>query len=238
MLPAEVALAETHAFVAAALAGARRIIDVGCGRGALANRLCRAGLDVTGIDRALGRIDGEGARFVAADFLDYRAAPVDALVFVTSLHHLHPLAAAVARAHELLVPGGIVVAEEFDLAAPDAATAAWYYEVQELAAAAGVFHADHVHGSPADDPLARWRDEHAHDPPLAAGASMVAALGHRFDVLVSQRGPYLYRYLCGGLEASARGAAVAAWVLAVERRKIAAGTLRPTGLRVVARRRP
>ncbi len=235
MTPAEVSLGETHAFATAALGDRRRVVDVGCGRGALAHRLAAAGLDVTGLDRSLGAAERGGARLVEGDFLAYRAAPVDALLFVTSLHHLHPLDAAVARAAELLVPGGLLVAEEFDLDAPDPATATWYYDVQELVAAAGMFPRTHVHGSSADEPLARWRGEHAHDPPLYGGAEMLAALAARFDVIRAERGPYLFRYLCGGLEASERAAAVAAEVLAAERRNIAAGRLRPVGLRIVAR---
>ncbi|HKA89036.1 MAG TPA: class I SAM-dependent methyltransferase [Haliangiales bacterium] len=237
MIPADVSLGETYAFVTAALGERTRILDVGCGRGALAHRLAAAGRDVTALDRSLGGTEAGTARLVEGDFLAYRAAPVDALLFVTSLHHLYPLDAAVARAAELLVPGGLVVAEELDIDAPDAATAAWYYDVQEILAAAGLFPRHHVHGSAGDEPTARWRAEHAHDPPLHPGADMLAALGARFDVLVAERGPYLYRYLCGGLEASPRGAAVAAEMLAAERRGIAAGRIRATGLRIVARRR-
>jgi SAM-dependent methyltransferase len=237
MVPTDVPLAETYAFCDAALGDSRTVLDVGCGRGALAGRLAAAGRGVTGLDRSLGGAKAKGATLVEGDFLAYRAAPVDALLFVTSLHHLHPLDAAVERAAELLVPGGLVIAEELDLDAPDAATAAWYYDVQELLAAAELFRPAHVHGSLDDAPLARWRGEHEHDPPLARGQDMFVALGSRFDVLRMERGPYLYRYFCGGLEASQRGANVGASLLAAERRNIAAGSLRATGLRIVARRR-
>ncbi len=236
--PQGLSLGETHRFVAGALAGRRRVLEVGCGSGALAARLGADGFQVTALDVSLEHLEVRGAPgvvFLEKDFMQYQGGPFDAVLFVTSLHHLADLPAAVALGRSLLVPGGLLVAEEFALEAPDLATARWYFETQELLAAAGLYPADHLHGSAEEDPLERWAAEHVHAPPLHPGMAMVAALQDAFQLVELTPGPYLYRYLCGGLEATARGEAVARAAFESERRRIAEGTLRPVGLRLVAR---
>lgn len=217
-------LEETLDFVEPALAQGTRLLEVGCGRGEVARALSARGREVTAIDLALPE-DATRARFVAADFLAFdEPRSFDAILFVTSLHHIPP-GRAVERAAALLQPGGLLVAEEFDLAAPDVATARWYYSMQERLARAGRFPREEIHGGDSTPPLARWREEHAHEPPLATGAQMLAAIGTRFSTERVERGPYLWR------SAGDRG------VLERERRGIAGGRLQPVGLRIVARRR-
>ncbi len=219
-----VVLEEILDFIGPALAGAPRLLEVGCGRGAVARALAARGREVTAIDLALPE-DATGARFVAGDFLAFEEArSFDAILFVTSLHHIPP-GRAVERAAALLRRGGLLVAEEFDLAAPDVATARWYYAMQERLARAGRFPREEIRGDDSTPPLARWREEHAHEPPLATGAEMLAAIGTRFSTERAGRGPYLWRSV------GDRG------VLERERRGIASGRLEPVGLRIVARRR-
>ena len=57
-----------------------------------------------------------------------------------------------------------------------------------------------------------------------------------FELLSAETGPYLYRYIADGVESLGPSAALAAHVADLERRRIADGTLRPVGLRLVARR--
>jgi SAM-dependent methyltransferase len=236
--PVELRVERQYQFVADVVRGAARVLEVGCGRGELARRLGADGISVTAIDRELGEVrPGPGVRFVQADVRSYEDAPYDAVVFTSSLHHIDPLADAVAGAAKLLVPGGTLVVDDFDLDAPRATTARWYYETQELLVAAGLYahdRIDHGHGDDNPDPRMRWLDAHVHDPPLATGRKMIAAIAARFAIRDTTRGPYLYRHICGGLPDDDHGAAVASHVYALEDRRVAAGTLDAVGLRIVA----
>src|SRR5271169_3913494 len=123
---ADVALSEQHAFVGRAIVGARRVLEVGAGRGHLARRLQADGFEVTALDLALPTRDEScGVRWVQGDFLSFEDAPVDAVLFTASLHHISPLATALDRARQLLTPGGVLVIDDFDLEAPDEGTARW-----------------------------------------------------------------------------------------------------------------
>lgn len=252
--PEDAEVEETHRFVAPLLVGCRRILDVGCGNGLLARRLVADGFQVTGLDRSLKKTErARSVRFVEGDFLEFDEAPFDALVFSASLHHLSPLERALESAHRLLRPGGLLVASDFDLDAPDEATARWYYDLEGLLVAAGLYPEDRVCGSEEDDPLSRWHEDHVDDPPFHRGAAMKEAIARKFSLLGEQRGPYLYRYVVGGLvhttprrhTRTARGTAgaasfdrarIAAWALAAEQRGIAAGALKPVGLRLWAKK--
>jgi len=231
---------ETYRFLFPALAGRKRILEVGCGRGALAAKLGAQGFALTALDQSLKHVearDAAGVTFVERDFLAYEAEPFEAIFFVTSLHHVSPLDSALRRAHELLVPGGLLLIDEFSVEAPDAQTARWYYELQELLALSGLYHSEHIHGSAAETPLARWSAEHQEDPPLNTGSVMTTAVAQRFEVLETTLGPYLYRYLGGGLRADEQGQRLARFILESEKKRIAEGTLRPVGLRLIARKR-
>jgi 2-polyprenyl-6-hydroxyphenyl methylase / 3-demethylubiquinone-9 3-methyltransferase len=101
----------------AALAG-RRVLDVGCGGGLLAEALARAGAEVTGIDLAPGMI--EAARLHAAEsgfVIDYRiAAPetlarteagaFDVVTCMEMLEHVPAPAATMVTLARLVRPEG------------------------------------------------------------------------------------------------------------------------------------
>jgi len=181
-------------------------------------------------------VEAPGVRFVERDFLAYDDAPFDALVFTASLHHIAPLPLAIERAASLLRPGGLLVVDEFDVEAPDAATLRWYYDVQELLVAAGCYPAerlDELH----DDVVARWQQAHHHEPRLHTGAEMRAAIAERFRIVELTRREYLARYIVTGLAPDDRSRAIAATVVAMERRLVAQGMVTPVGLRIIAERR-
>jgi SAM-dependent methyltransferase len=233
---ADFAVAEQHAFISRAIGGARRVLEVGAGQGHLARRLQADGFAVTALDLSPpADVDASGVRWVHGDFLAFEDEPFDAVLFTASLHHITPLDAALERARGLLARGGVLVVDDFDLESPDEATARWYYEVQELLAATGTYDACRLHAPPDLPPLRRWQAEHEHhSAPLHTGRAMLAQLEHGFGLLEVARGPYLYRYICRGT--SSLG--VAQHVLSVETGRIADGSLRPVGLRAVARSRP
>lgn len=98
-------------------AGAARVLEVGCGAGALAVRLSgRAGLvdavdrDATMVDLARARVPGN----VTVTHADVLRDPLpgdayDAIVSMSVLHHL-PLAPVLARLSSALRPGGVLAA--------------------------------------------------------------------------------------------------------------------------------
>jgi SAM-dependent methyltransferase len=172
------------------VAGRRRILEVGCGDGRLAAELAAAGHDVTAIDLAAPPTPPAGARFVEGDFMTFTdPGRFEAVLFTRSLHHIAPLDDAVARARGLLVAGGLLVVDDFDLEAPDEATAGWFFAMQ---------------GQTGD--VARWRAEH--EPGLHVGAALIGAVTARFGAVTVTRGPYLHHYL-GAAAAAAERAAIA-----------------------------
>lgn len=234
--PYQLAIAQTVSFLAEVLKGRHRVLEVGCGRGDVARRLGGLGFEVTAIDLRLPEAaPSTNVTFMERDFLRLDAEPFDAIVFTSSLHHLAPLDAAIARAHHLVVPGGLVVADEFDLDAPNPATLRWYYDAQDLLAAAELFPRGHVDLATGD--LAeRWRAAHRHEPALHTGVQMRRAIAERFDLRDVHGAAYLYRHLTRHLPHDARGVAIAQHLYASERRGIADGVYAAVGLGIVAAR--
>jgi SAM-dependent methyltransferase len=261
--PYQLAIGQTISFLTDVLHGRQRVLEVGCGRGDVARRLGASGFHVTALDVQLpDPSPSPGVAFVERDFLYFDAPPFDAIVFTASLHHISPLAAAIDRAYRLLVPGGLLVADDFDLEAPNVETLRWYYDIQDLLAAAELFSHEHVdphpgaphgsphaahhgshHGSPHAAPptgapdgdvVQRWRAAHTHDPPLHTGVQMRRAIAERFDLHDVHGAAYLYRYITKHLPQDARGLAVAQHMYMSERRGIAEGTLTAVGLGIVA----
>jgi SAM-dependent methyltransferase len=241
--PDEVVLREQHRLVMAGLGDARRVLEVGCGHGALAATLAGEGREVIAVDLALpverpsSRVRWIEGDFVTLDDLDSGSA-FDAVVFTASLHHIAALDAVLGRAESLLHPGGRLVLDEFDLAAPDAACARWYYDVQELLAAAGVYPTHRIDDHAELEPRARWLAAHEHhgEPPLHRGVAMIGAVQARFRDICVARGPYLYRYICRGLDGPHAGK-LAETVLALERGRIVSGLMPAVGFAVTAVRR-
>lgn len=221
-------------------AGAK-VLDVGCGEGRLVEGLNAAGFDATGIDSSVEAVEtGLAAerRVTHGDFVVDASGSYDALFFGGSLHHLHPLDRALARSAALLEPGGLLLADEFDVEAPDVATARWFFDMIDLAELLEPGgHDEATPHDPGADPLERWRARHRHEPPLASAGEMLAAVAARFEILERERCAYLYWYALRVLDRRSDGHAVGARWLELERRLIDAGRIRPVGLRVVARTR-
>src|SRR5438046_659506 len=169
----EIAFKDTLDFLVSRLAKSARLLEVGAGGGELAALLAWRGFEVSALDRDV-RPELQGAasqnpklHVVQEDFLNFRVDDpknrFDAVLFARSLHHISPLHDALERALEVLRPGGVLLAEEFSLEAPDRETATFYYEALDLLSAAGFMKS---HGSSADEPLDRWQKDHEEDPPL------------------------------------------------------------------------
>ncbi|MFI6295487.1 class I SAM-dependent methyltransferase [Nonomuraea sp. NPDC050790] len=162
-----------------------RVLDAGCGAGALAAALIARGHDVTAIDLDPSAARAAGVPAREADLTVYEDDPFDVIVLSLSLHHMHPLEAALDRTAALLRPGGRLVVDEFAWDWADAAAATWFYDVGRLL---GRF------DRPEPDPLARWRAAHVDHSPAG---DMLDAVAARFEVVRMRRVPYLFRYLGG-----------------------------------------
>ena len=252
--PAHIPIAETISYLKRVVPPPpARVLDVGCGSGELLHALGAEGYAVLGIDtdtESITKTETRGGRAIEADFLSFDDEPFDVVFFGRSLHHIFPLSAALERAQQLLVPGGLLVAEEFAIESVDATTARWLYDLDSVLQAAELLRTDEPphhagHHEPSNstgprghadmhDPLERWRIEHEHDPPLTTGEDMVAAIAASFEMRVIERVPYLYRSFCERMEASARGTAVSRRVLELESAGILSEGLVAAGLRIVA----
>lgn len=102
-------------------AGARSVLDIGCGGGALSSTLSRHGHAVTGIDPdgdaiARAREGVPDARFeqATAEALPFADASLDAAVFLNALHHVPvPLMRqALSEVRRVLRPGGTLIVVE------------------------------------------------------------------------------------------------------------------------------
>jgi SAM-dependent methyltransferase len=173
---------ELLAFVRANLpAPPVRLLEIGAGDGALARALAAAAYDVLAIDP---EPTGEGVRPVALHELDEAAASFEAAVAVTSLHHVEPLEESIRHLARLLAPGGVLVVDEFDVAAFDERAADWWLRQRHALGAAEHASAEELVG-----------EHRAHLHPLER---IVAALEPHFHVGTPLYGPYLYRWSLGG----------------------------------------
>lgn len=188
---------------------AGRVLEVGCGEGALARELDAAGYEVLAIDP----VAPEGAIFRRVTLADLdEPGPFDAVVAAFSLHHVHDLDRALDRVVGLLAPGALLLVDEFAHDRLDEATADWYYgRLRALASARG----DAVPAS-LDALRAEWAAEHEG---MHGYDRMRTALDARFDERAFSWEPHLHRYL-GGPAGDA-----------LERALIDAGAIRPIGYR-------
>jgi len=107
-----------------------RVLDLGCGDGAISRPLLGAGNRLTLVDfsaamleRARERTpDGAPVEFVEADILQYvAAAPYDAVICVGVLAHVPDVPRAISVVAEAVRPGGLAVLQLTD----DASVAGW-----------------------------------------------------------------------------------------------------------------
>ena len=169
---------ELLAFVRANLpAPPVRLLEIGAGDGALAGELAEAGYEVLAIDPEPA---GADVRPVALHELDEPSASFDAAVAITSLHHVEPLEGSLSRLAQLLEPGGLLVVDEFDVAAFDERAAAWWLRQRRALGTADHASAEELVG-----------EHRAHLHPLER---IVAALEPHFHVGTPLYGSYLYRW--------------------------------------------
>ena len=182
-----------------------RVIDVGCGDGALTRELIARGYDARGIDPHAP----EGPAFERITLEELRVErPYDVAIAVVSLHHVHDLARAVERLAESVAPGGLLIVDEFDRDRLDPPTTAWLGHQRQALAAVGLGHAHEPANAEALDHILTWD-------------AVRAALAARFEERSVERVAYLYRYETHPA------------LQPLERAMIEAGAISSTGVRYV-----
>lgn len=92
-----------------------RVLDIGCGDGALTEKLVAAGCRVVAIDASPGQVQAARGRGLDARVADITTlgfdAEFDAVFSNAVLHWIRDADAALASIHRALVPGGRLVAE-------------------------------------------------------------------------------------------------------------------------------
>jgi len=159
---------EFEAFLLEVLPPRARVLDVGCGDGALVERLAEAGFDAVGVDPnapAAPRLVRERVEDATA------IGRFDAACSVMALHHadLEPVLESIAG---LLRAGGLVLVSEFSWDAYDERAAAWVAE----------------HDPARDGSVAAWHDEHEG---LHPGERVRSALDEAFERRSLTNRPYL-----------------------------------------------
>ncbi|HVX43190.1 MAG TPA: class I SAM-dependent methyltransferase [Mycobacteriales bacterium] len=210
------------------------VLEVGCGRGALAAELQRRGYAVTGVDPAPDSVAAARARgvtVVAERFEEYGGGTFDVVLFTRSLHHVEDLAVTLDAALRHLAPGGAVVLEEFATDGITGPAAAFVYDTLEILAAAGVAAGREREHS---DPFDQWRSDRAH---LLTRAEMLAGLEKRLTLGPVTPAPTLWRMIASQLTGPdpAAAAAIARSLQDIETRRIAAGELPALGFAVAGR---
>ena len=240
--PSDIPNGETLAFVQAHVPPPpARILEVGCGAGALAIRLQRLRYEVIAVDSAedaVARARKRGLDARQADWPHFSDRPFDVVLFTRSLHHIPALSPAVARARALLKPSGMVLVEDFARHAVEPLAAEWLIEMLAVLRAADLLVRDpeglldRILEYP--DPMDAWRAAHDHD--LHSAEAMRDGLRAHFSAVEEEIVPYLYRYVCGRLEETERGYHIAVRVLELERRFAAIAQVPLIGRRFVAKR--
>ena len=232
---------ETVAFLTSHLPPGAQTLEVGAGRGEVAQRLRALRYSVTAIDRDADAVEAarrDEIEIVHADFLALRADPFDAIVFSRSLHHLSPLTAAVEQACALLRSAGTILIEDFAFDAMNHATAHWLHKELRKLRSDGVLNT-RIEGFGAEflsvsGDLAAWKKHHHGKHQIHTAAEITAAVERVFQITLRNEAPYLYRYISPMLPDDGNGIRILQAVLLREKSMIERGTIQAIGRRLVA----
>ena len=159
-----------------------RLLEVGCGSGELARALAGADYEVTAIDPDAP----EGPPFLRVTLEELEVGgPFEGVVAACSLHHVTDLSSALDKVQRLLVPGGVLVVDDYAKERVDRPTAAWYYERRQAIARSG------GRTAPAsfEACLREWRED---EEEIHTYAAMRGELDARFRERFFAWVPYLF----------------------------------------------
>ena len=167
-----------------------RVLEVGCGdQGGVTPALVAAGYDVLAIDPRAP----EGPNYRRITLEELEPEPFDAVVAGRVLHHVTPLAPALAKlAH--LAP--LLLADEFAWNLIDADAQRWYERLYQQLREAG-------RSPTGPEDLDQWRWRHAD---LHSSETLCSALDAVYETVELEWRPYLYHWLGQETEAEERAA--------------------------------
>jgi SAM-dependent methyltransferase len=212
--------------------GATRVLEVGCGDGALAAALGEAGLEVVAIDSDPEMVAiawSRGVQACEAVWPDFSGGTFDAVLFARSLHHVRKLEASVAAAFASLSGCGRVIVEDFLAEGEPRRSQAWFDSLASLLHRSGLLPrpTDFLRGR-----LGLEMEQAAHhDHDLHPSTAIAAALRAQAATFRCRKSAYYFRYLQPALD-DRTGLAEA--LLAHERDLIAGGLIDALGRRYVA----
>ncbi len=225
-----------------------RVLDVGCGPGAVAAHLAEAGRTVVGLDVDPEAVDAARRRGVDArleTLPEHAGGDYDAIVFAYSLHHVRSLEATAEAAWQRLRPGGRLIVLEMAFDDLDERTRRWARIVESLLVHAGAIegpgcaffaHGEHEaaggrgHAHLPGEPA---HPEETHD--FHGSREILEVLGRRFELVEAQTGPILHVFFGRAL---GDRVAVLEDVRALEEHGVAGGAIRPIGRIYVLKRSP
>lgn len=221
-------------------AGARRVLEIGCGSGELAASLLQDGVSLIAIDNdadfiAAARGLGVDARIAA--WPDFEDGLFDAVLFTRSLHHMHPLDKAVQRAADTLVIGGRLIVEDFAYETADEKTLQWFANViDQLDGADLLVKGDDFLSTlrSRNETLKIWRENH--ESGLHTAANVFAEIRRVFGETQCEEAAYYFRYLSRAIVPNADRDKVLQDLAEQETELIARGTILALGRRFVAER--
>jgi SAM-dependent methyltransferase len=221
-------------------AGARRVLEIGCGSGELAASLLQDGVSLIAIDNdadfiAAARGLGVDARIAA--WPDFEGGLFDAVLFTRSLHHMHPLDKAVQRAADTLVIGGRLIVEDFAYETADEKTLQWFANViDQLDGADLLVKGDDFLSTlrSRNETLKIWRENH--ESGLHTAANVFAEIRRVFGETQCEEAAYYFRYLSRAIVPNADRDKVLQDLAEQETELIARGTILALGRRFVAER--
>jgi SAM-dependent methyltransferase len=221
-------------------AGARRVLEIGCGSGELAASLLQDGVSLIAIDNDADSIAaaqrlGVDARIAA--WPDFDDGQFDAVLFTRSLHHMHPLDKAVQQAADNLVIGGRLIVEDFAYETADEKTLQWFADViDRLDGAALLVKGDDFLSAlrSRTEMVKLWRENH--ESGLHSAANVFAEIRRVFGETQCEEAPYYFRYLSQAIVPTADHDKILQNLAEQEAGLITRGTILALGRRFVAGR--
>jgi SAM-dependent methyltransferase len=219
-------------------AGARRVLEIGCGSGELAASLLQDGVSLIAIDTdpdliAAARGLGVDARIAA--WPNFEDGQFDAVLFTRSLHHVHPLDKAVQRAADSLVIGGRLIVEDFAYEMAEEKTLRWFGDaIGQLDDADLLVNDDDFLNAVRSGTLEAWRKNH--DSDLHTATDIFAEIKRTFGAVKRENVPCYFRYLARAIVPTADRDKILRDFAAEETALISNGTILPLGRRFVAER--
>ncbi|HJT81047.1 MAG TPA: class I SAM-dependent methyltransferase [Chthoniobacterales bacterium] len=203
---------QTVEFVQACVAQGSHILEVGCGDGEVAFALSRRGFQVTAIDsdpERIAKAQKPGIRAMVAAWPEFEIAPVDAIVFTRSLHHMDRLIEAIDRAQSVLKPNGTLLVDDFAVESATEPTLNWFRNLVQVAPFAAVAqpHPDSFVTKLllSESPMKTFEDHHtAHQ--VHPFDLMHRLITERFARCTVQPVPYFYRYFASVAGETGKGA--------------------------------